>query len=253
MTNVILALHLLVAVAMVGLVLMQRSEGGALGIGGGSGSLLSGRGAANALARGTSLLAAFFFLTSVSLTLLSGRSHAPKSVIDTTPITDTLRRLTAKPAPSPPPAQTTVPTPPLAPAPVVSSTPEADVAPAPAAALQRAAPLVETPAPAAARPAPASVKPPPASAAPKAATLAATAQPKPASVLPRPASVQPKPVSVTPAPIVPAAAAATPPPRPPAVLDRSAPVSAVGATGKPTESRDSVVPAKPRVRVGPDE
>jgi preprotein translocase subunit SecG len=53
MINVILALHLMVAVALVGMVLMQRSEGGALGMGGGSGSMISGRGAANVLVRGT--------------------------------------------------------------------------------------------------------------------------------------------------------------------------------------------------------
>ena len=57
MSTVVLVLHLLVAIVLIALVLMQRSEGGALGIGGGSSSLLSGRGAADVLARSTGALA----------------------------------------------------------------------------------------------------------------------------------------------------------------------------------------------------
>jgi preprotein translocase subunit SecG len=58
MTTIILILHLMVAVALVGLVLVQRSEGGALGIGGGGGGFMTGRGAANLLTRMTAILAA---------------------------------------------------------------------------------------------------------------------------------------------------------------------------------------------------
>jgi preprotein translocase subunit SecG len=65
----------------VGVVLLQRSEGGALGIGGGGG-FMTGRGAANFLTRVTASLAAAFFATSLLLTLLASRSTAPGSIFD---------------------------------------------------------------------------------------------------------------------------------------------------------------------------
>jgi preprotein translocase subunit SecG len=73
MQTVLLVLHLLIALALIGVVLMQRSEGGALGIGGGggAGSLFSARGVGNTLTRTTAILAIVFFLTSIGLTLLS--------------------------------------------------------------------------------------------------------------------------------------------------------------------------------------
>ncbi|MGE3832023.1 MAG: preprotein translocase subunit SecG, partial [Parvibaculaceae bacterium] len=65
MQTVLLVLHLLIALALIGVVLMQRSEGGALGIGGGggAGSLFSARGVGNTLTRTTAILAIIFFLT----------------------------------------------------------------------------------------------------------------------------------------------------------------------------------------------
>jgi preprotein translocase subunit SecG len=82
MTTVLLILHLMIASALVGVVLLQRSEGGALGIGGGGG-FMTGRGAANFLTRVTAGLAAAFFATSMLLTLLATRSEQPSSVFDT--------------------------------------------------------------------------------------------------------------------------------------------------------------------------
>lgn len=77
MTEVLLAIHLMIAMALVIMVLLQRSEGGGLGIGGGSGmgSFMSARGTANLLTRGTAILAACFFVTSLGLAILadSGR------------------------------------------------------------------------------------------------------------------------------------------------------------------------------------
>lgn len=73
MQNVILALHILACVAMTVVVLLQRSEGGALGIGGGSGSVFSGRGAAGALVRTTMIIGGIFFLTSLVLTTMASR------------------------------------------------------------------------------------------------------------------------------------------------------------------------------------
>ncbi len=64
----------MVAAALVAVVLWQKSEGGALGIGGGGGGFLTGRGTANLLTRTTAILAACFFLTSILLTLISQRA-----------------------------------------------------------------------------------------------------------------------------------------------------------------------------------
>jgi preprotein translocase subunit SecG len=73
MQTVLLVIHLIIAIALIGVVLLQRSEGGALGIGGGGGggSLFSARGVGNTLTRTTAILAVIFFLTSIGLTLLS--------------------------------------------------------------------------------------------------------------------------------------------------------------------------------------
>ncbi len=73
MELIVLSIHLLVCICLVGLVLLQRSEGGALGMGGGGGgAMMSGRGAADALARMTSVAGGFFLVTSLGLTVLSG-------------------------------------------------------------------------------------------------------------------------------------------------------------------------------------
>jgi preprotein translocase subunit SecG len=83
MTTVILVIHLLLAIALIGVVLLQRSEGGALGIGsGGAGSLFTSRGAANVLTRTTAVLAVAFFITSISLTVIARKEHAPESVFE---------------------------------------------------------------------------------------------------------------------------------------------------------------------------
>ncbi len=82
MENVILVIHLLLALALIGVVLLQRSEGGGLGIGGGGGGAISARGAASALGKVTWVLAAAFLTTSITLTILSARSAATDSVVD---------------------------------------------------------------------------------------------------------------------------------------------------------------------------
>ncbi|MEO0879024.1 MAG: preprotein translocase subunit SecG [Pseudomonadota bacterium] len=79
MTTVILTIHLLIVLALIGVVLLQRSEGGALGSmggGGGAGGFMTGRGAANALTRTTSVLAALFFATSISLAIFADRGES---------------------------------------------------------------------------------------------------------------------------------------------------------------------------------
>lgn len=81
MTTILLVVHLMIAVAMIVLVLLQRSEGGALGIGGGGDGLMSSRGLGNALTRATAILAGVFFLTSIGLTVLSTMDNKA-SVLD---------------------------------------------------------------------------------------------------------------------------------------------------------------------------
>lgn len=84
MQNVILVIHILACLAMIGLVLLQKSEGGGLGIGGGGGgnSLMSGRGAAGTLVRVTMIFGAIFFITSLTLTSIANRSADNRSGIE---------------------------------------------------------------------------------------------------------------------------------------------------------------------------
>ena len=75
MQTVLLVVHLIIAIALIAVVLLQRSEGGALGIGGGNaGSLFSARGVGSTLTRTTAILAVIFFITSIGLTLLASRT-----------------------------------------------------------------------------------------------------------------------------------------------------------------------------------
>lgn len=81
MENFVLVVHLILALCLIAVVLLQRSEGGALGIGGGGGGLVSARGAATALSKVTWLLAIGFICTSITLTVMSGGRQ--ESVFDT--------------------------------------------------------------------------------------------------------------------------------------------------------------------------
>lgn len=85
MESVLLVVHLIVALGLIGVVLLQRSEGGALGIGGsgGAGNLFSARGVGNALTRTTAYLAVAFFATSIALTILATH-RTGGSIIDST-------------------------------------------------------------------------------------------------------------------------------------------------------------------------
>ena len=75
--------HVLIALALIGVVMLQKSEGGALGMGGGGMSgFMTGRSTANLLTRTTAILGAAFFATSILLVLLSQSNRAPRSIID---------------------------------------------------------------------------------------------------------------------------------------------------------------------------
>ena len=85
--TILLAAIILVAIALTGVVLLQRSEGGGLGMGGGGGAagvqgLMSGRGQANALTRATAILAAAFFCTSLALSVLATMGRPQGSALD---------------------------------------------------------------------------------------------------------------------------------------------------------------------------
>ncbi len=85
MQAILIAVELIVAVALIVTVLLQRSEGGALGMGGGGsgiGGLFSPRGAADTLTRTTAILAALFFLTCLGLNLLALHGRDEKSFLD---------------------------------------------------------------------------------------------------------------------------------------------------------------------------
>ena len=85
MSTVILLIHVMIAVALVGVVLLQRSEGGALGIGGGGGGggggFMTGRSASNALTKTTAVLAACFFATSLALSILAVHQRPATTIL----------------------------------------------------------------------------------------------------------------------------------------------------------------------------
>jgi len=112
-------IHVLIAVALVGVVMLQKSEGGALGMGGGGMSgFMTGRSTANLLTRTTAILAALFFGTSILLVVLGNSTRAPRSIIDEgggSPLTVPVKPgapvvpAPAAPAPPAPPAEPTAP------------------------------------------------------------------------------------------------------------------------------------------------
>lgn len=228
MEIVVLGIHLLVAVCLIFLVLMQRSEGGALGMGGGGGSLMSGRGAADALARMTSVAGGFFLVTSLGLTMLSGAdaANAGRSVLDSAPARTA--PITAPTLPAEPPRED--PTESSLPAETQLASAEAPTVAAPVSAPARAAPLETAPRtqPAAAARTPTSAQPP----TNRSATTSVQQPPQRSSTPPR-------------------TTAATPP-----AATTSGAVSGINLTEDPAaavESTQNGVEAVRRERAGPDQ
>ena len=81
MQHVIIVIHLMMVLALIGVVLLQRSEGGGLGIGS-TGGFMTSRGTANVLTRATAILAGLFFLTSLLLSILAGVGQKPTSILE---------------------------------------------------------------------------------------------------------------------------------------------------------------------------
>ncbi len=97
MENVILVIHLILAVSLIGIVLLQRSEGGGLGLGGGG--AMTGRQAATAMTKLTWGLAVGFLITSIALTIVAAQNAAGSSVIDLLPPpTETVPAVPAAPS-----------------------------------------------------------------------------------------------------------------------------------------------------------
>jgi preprotein translocase subunit SecG len=132
MQTIILVIHLMLAVALIGSVLLQKSEGGALGIGGGGGmsGFMTGRSTANLLTRTTAILAGAFFATSILLVILAAHRNEARSIIEQSapPITAPSAPASAPAAPSAPGA----PQPPAS-APGAPQPPSAPGTPQPAA------------------------------------------------------------------------------------------------------------------------
>ena len=153
--NVVLTIHLILALLLTGVVLLQRSEGGGLGVGGGGGNVMSGRQAANALTRLTWIFGVALFVTSLALTVIAARQTSSGSIMDQLGVTQQEQSepaLPGLPAYTPPPTTGGDPlTPPSPDAPqAVPAEPasEAEPAPAPEAAEPAADPLTPPPAPA---------------------------------------------------------------------------------------------------------
>jgi preprotein translocase subunit SecG len=101
MQTLLLVAELIIAIALIGFVLLQRSEGGGLGMGGSSsmGGLFTARGAADTLTRTTSVLAFLFFVTCIVLNVMALHGRDQTSILDSAPSTN----IPAKPAPAPAP------------------------------------------------------------------------------------------------------------------------------------------------------
>ncbi len=127
METVVLVIHLLLAVSLVGVILIQRSEGGGLGIGGGGGmgGMMTARSTANLLTRTTAILAGCFMLTSVVLAVMAGKHNAPTSLIRTIPTEQPATPASEAPASEAPTSEAPAP---AAPAPA-ASVPAAPAAP----------------------------------------------------------------------------------------------------------------------------
>ena len=112
MIILLFVVHVLIALALIGVVLLQKSEGGALGMGGGGMSgFMTGRSTANLLTRTTAFLAIAFFATSLLLVWLSSATHTTRSILEGAPPP----ALPAAPAKPSAPAAPQAPAPPTAP------------------------------------------------------------------------------------------------------------------------------------------
>lgn len=136
---ILLTVQILVSVSMAGLILIQRSEGGALGMGGGPSGFMSARGAGNLLTKATAILAFIFFANSIGLTIVGNYSQKTTSAVDKVDTTGLTIDKSAQPAPAA--AQTSSAAPSLSDLPLAGAS-----APATATPQQQTAPVASKPA-----------------------------------------------------------------------------------------------------------
>ncbi len=98
MQTVVIVIHLMIVATLIGAVLLQKSEGGGLGVGGGAG-FMSSRGTANLLTRTTAVLAVGFFITSLFLSWLATYDRRPASILDSNPASQSQPAGPATPVP----------------------------------------------------------------------------------------------------------------------------------------------------------
>ncbi|MFN4287172.1 MAG: preprotein translocase subunit SecG [Brevundimonas sp.] len=80
--TILLGVQILISVILIGLILLQRSEGGALGMGGGPSGFMTARGAGNLLSRSTAVMAVLFFICAISLTIVGNMQRGDRSLLD---------------------------------------------------------------------------------------------------------------------------------------------------------------------------
>ncbi|HEY5411219.1 MAG TPA: preprotein translocase subunit SecG [Caulobacteraceae bacterium] len=213
--DILLAILIVVCLSLIGVILLQRSEGGALGMGGGGGpgAFMTARGTGDLLTRTTQILAGVFFVLCLAMTLISGHSHGAGSLVDKLKLnalgaTSSEKPLSGAPGlPGGPLSNPAAPFGSTVPAPFGATQPQGNslnLLGSPQTPL--AAPVAHP----AVAPKPAAVAVKPASSAPRAKVAASSAPPaKPAKAKP---AVAPKPAAapaITPAPL-----AVPPPPAP---------------------------------------
>ena len=183
LSGLLIILDILVCIALVGVVLLQRSEGGAFGMGGGPTGLITARGAGDLLTRTTWILFGVFLALSIGLTLLGAHDRANSSVIERLKLQQANPNALSQPVAPPPTAPLTAPAP--------ASVPGAGQVPAPGAPLMAPPPTVAPQAPAANAPAAAAAAGKP----PAAAAEHAAHQRKPAAAAPALEAPSPQPAA----------------------------------------------------------
>ena len=83
MENLVLVINIILAIILIGIILLQKSEGGALGLGASQDSFISSRSAGNFLTKATAIIATLFIITSISLTIMSKEKFSSSSVLET--------------------------------------------------------------------------------------------------------------------------------------------------------------------------
>ena len=196
--NILLVILVLDCVALTGVILMQRSEGGALGMGGGPSGMFTARGAGDLLTRMTSILTTVFFVLSLGITLLAGHSRENASITQRMKVNPIDLSALATGSSAPAPAASSAPTAPPLP---TAAPPLPTAAPLPSLATQALRPTLTAPD---LRPATAA----PATAAPRVRHLQSAPAPAASAPAPTPEPSAPPPAPAT---TTPAAPASTPP------------------------------------------